>query len=336
MDTMLSQCAQAADPGDVDAALQFTSDVLGWNQDGVRTFGPEERGVLAGLAARAVSRVRPKPAPADPADLQPIREHGYTVLRRGLTRAEAAETAAFFAARPCFNCHCYPGAPNDGVPRRLDEGARRFAFGSYPQADLCDAPHLLDLFVSDPVLALVADYLGAAPTIFSVNAWWSFGRDGAPGLGQDYHRDMSHPKFVVLFVYLTEVTGDTGAHQYIRGTHRPDLMDGLVAGNRHGLTGSEMFRLPNDGLGFSALYEEVFGTRIDTVVGPPGTAFLADTYGLHRGLTPRTGDRLAAWARYAALPVAPSGPRIPASRMAGRPFRDNALARYALRALVEA
>lgn len=35
-----------------------------------------------------------------------------------------------------------------------------------------------------------------------------------------------------------------------------------------------------------------------TVYGPPGTAFLADTRGLHMGERPTTGPRLLLWARW--------------------------------------
>jgi hypothetical protein len=40
-----------------------------------------------------------------------------------------------------------------------------------------------------------------------------------------------------------------------------------------------------------------------TIVGPKGTSFVADTYGIHKGSVPRSRPRLLLQAQYSLLPV---------------------------------
>ena len=53
----------------------------------------------------------------------------------------------------------------------------------------------------------------------------------------------------------------------------------------------------------SDLVGEVFGQRVTTVTGVPGTAFLTDAYGLHRGVLPKKQDRLLFYAVYSLIPI---------------------------------
>lgn len=108
------------------------------------------------------------------------------------------------------------------------------------------------------VWPVVYDYLGAEARLYSANAFWT--RPGAHVRPdiQEFHTDPDDTRFVALFVYLTDVLK------------------------------------PEDG---AHQIKDRFG-GVHTVLGPAGTAFLADTSQPHRGIKPTTGERGIAWLRW--------------------------------------
>ncbi len=129
--------------------------------------------------------------------------------------------------------------------------------------DVLRAPHFAEfaLSLTDQARA----YLGLAPLLYSVNAFTTYPIAGPmnPDI-QAWHRDKDDVRFLALFVYLTDVLKpEDGAHLFKRGTHR-GLSDG-----------------PSQ-----------------TVLGPAGTAFFADTRGFHMGIRPSAKPRTIAWARW--------------------------------------
>jgi hypothetical protein len=134
---------------------------------------------------------------------------------------------------------------------------------SWDLLSVLSAPHVLDFAL--PYTELAGEYLQADPLLYSVNAFTMHPVGGrlSPDT-QEFHRDRDDKKFLALFIYLTDVwLPADGAHQYQRGTH-----GGQVGG------------------------------EILTVLGDAGTAFLADTYGLHRGMRPATKPRTILWVRW--------------------------------------
>lgn len=256
-----------------------------------------------------------------------IQQNGFARLGQLITTEAADEVMRYFAQLPCYNSHVI-AATHDGVSRIVGQGAEAFPFGCYPMPDIVAAPHVLEIATGDEVLDIVEGYLGARPMLFSLNAYWSFaGRFPPVRGGQRFHRDLSHPRFCVLFIYLTETTRDSGAHEYINGTHSFDRMTA-----HPGLSAAEIFDLSQDGYNNSELYAEHLADVTETIEGPAGTAFIADAFGLHRGLPPTKGHRLMAWARYSVFPDPPELPKAKLPSM-HRVFSERA--KYALRALIE-
>jgi len=216
----------------------------------------------------------------------------------------------------------------------VDGDAAKFSFGSYPRDEIVTAPHLLDALAGDTVLDAVEGFLGARPMLFSVNVFWSFPGHAAASYGQDFHRDISHPRFCVLFVYLTDTAPASGAHQYIRGTHRLERVREHLGKSNADARAEDLFSLPQDGLGYSEIYEKLFAGEIDTIAGPAGTSFIEDTYGLHRGLTPLEAPRLAAWARYSLFPAPPQLERSPRALLGDR-YPVDERRQYALRGIID-
>jgi hypothetical protein len=135
------------------------------------------------------------------------------------------------------------------------------------------------------VLSVVSNYLGCLPTIDDIVAWWSLPGRSAPKEEQFFHRDRDAVKFVKLFVYLSDVDEAEGAHVYISGSQRTDAL-------------LERRRRYEDDEVFAAFSQ----SDAKVMAGPRGTAFLEDTFGLHKGAVPATQPRLLLQVRYTSSP----------------------------------
>lgn len=135
-------------------------------------------------------------------------------------------------------------------------------------------------FVTDPAMALIAQrYLGQPVLMDEVAFWWTTSKkaEDANLNAQQFHQDRDRLSFLKFFIYLTDVTPETGPHVYIRGSHRK-IPFSLRADGRK--TDEDVQRA---GL----------GDAVTEICGPAGTLMAVDTIGLHKGKTPLTGDRLA-------------------------------------------
>jgi hypothetical protein len=128
--------------------------------------------------------------------------------------------------------------------------------------DMILAPRFWEWALSFTPTAAV--YLGCAPLLYSINAFESLPSDWDPHPGIEvFHRDQDDDRFVALFLCLTDVYPGDGSHLFKKGSH----------------LGGE-------------------GTETIEMCGPRGTAFIADTRGLHCGIRPTSGPRRLAWARW--------------------------------------
>lgn len=166
--------------------------------------------------------------------------------------------------------------------------------------DVLECPSLMNIANDPVVLDAVTRHLGARPTIALVQIWWTLGEHHVPGrLHYDdvYHRDVDDFRFVKLFAYLTDATAKTGAHSFVKGSHRSELLI-----RRGPITDDEVHGnfAPQD---------------IMTIEGKAGTVFIEDTWGIHRPLLATEGRRLIFSVLYALTPWVPmnSGhvPRLP-------------------------
>ena len=135
-------------------------------------------------------------------------------------------------------------------------------------------------YVTDPAMAAVArGYLTQPVLMDEVAFWWTTTArsEDANINAQMYHQDRDRLSFLKFFIYLTDVTPDTGPHVYVRGTHihLPRLLRG--DGRK------------TDGAVKAAGLE----SNVTELCGPAGTIMAVDTIGLHKGKTPVSGDRLA-------------------------------------------
>lgn len=167
----------------------------------------------------------------------------------------------------------------------LDRVSPEVTIADYSLITVLSCPLIMALINDPEVLSLASAYLGCCPTLSSVGLRWSFPSRSRASDVQRFHRDPDDWRFVKLFVYLTEVDENSGPHVYVQGSHRTDV---------------ELRARSYD----LARIEKAFGPdAVQTVTGPRGTAFMADTAGIHMGRPPSDRPRLMLVAQYSLLPV---------------------------------
>jgi hypothetical protein len=144
----------------------------------------------------------------------------------------------------------------------------------YDLPTIMACPHLLGLMNHPGLLQIATGFLGCKPTISGVGLRWSFPHATIPSDVQRFHRDTEDWKILRLFVYLTDVFADSGPHQFVAGSHKS-------AGR---------FRLQPY---TDADIDRQFGRdSVVTLLGPKGTTFFGDMWGVHRGVPPAEHPRL--------------------------------------------
>jgi hypothetical protein len=230
------------------------------------------------------------------ANLHLLHTHGIAHLGRIFDAAQAAAIRQHLDGCPCFAAHV--ATKSDGVEHTVAECAALGAQGAYRLADIVQVPHLIEFANRDDILSLMETYLGCVPSIYSMNAFWTFPDRPAliPGL-QTYHRDYDDFRFCTMFIFLTDTAPGDGAHFYARATHRAELVERRLKARAPESAATYLNALfaklaAIDDVAFAALEPQV-----ETVSGPAGTVVLEDTFGLHKGEVPKA-PRLLAWIRY--------------------------------------
>jgi len=230
------------------------------------------------------------------ANLHLLRTHGIAHLGRIFDAGQAAEIRGHLEGCPCFAAHV--ATKSDGVPHTVQECAALGAQGSYRLADIVQAPHLIELANRDDILSLMETYLGCVPSIYSMNAFWTFPDRPAliPGL-QTYHRDYDDFRFCTMFIFLTDTAPKDGAHLYARATHRAELIERQLKARAPDSAAKYLEALFAKLAAIDDAALAALAPQIETVSGPAGTVVLEDTFGLHKGEVPKV-PRLLAWIRY--------------------------------------
>lgn len=167
----------------------------------------------------------------------------------------------------------------------LDQVPPDVTIADYSLLTVLSCPLIVTLINAPEVLGLAGAYLGCCPTLSSVGLRWSFPSASDACDVQRFHRDPDDWRFLKLFVYLTDVDENSGPHVFVQGSHRSDV---------------QIRARPYD----LAHIEKNFGLEAAiSVLGKRGTAFMADTAGIHMGKPPSNRPRLMLVAQYSLLPV---------------------------------
>ena len=151
-------------------------------------------------------------------------------------------------------------------------------------------PGMQKLMADPSILAIAERYIGATPNLSMLNLWWSANYGSEPGAdaAQMFHFDFDPPpKWLLFFVYLTDVGANNGPHVYVKGSHKaghPAASELLKRGYVR-ISDEEMAR--------------AFGPEnVIEIHGGRGTVLAVDTRGFHKGKVLSEGCRLMAQLTY--------------------------------------
>ena len=178
--------------------------------------------------------------------------------------------------------------------------SRRYTFS---EQVVVAQPAVQRLMADESLLSFAQAYFDAAPLFDFMVLWWSTTFSDLPGsqAAQFFHFDFDRVKWLKVFFYLTDVTDERGPHCFVRGSHRRGIAgaESLLARGYARLTDEEIIN--------------VFGRdSIASITGQAGTIIAVDTRGFHKGLVPKTGDRLVLQFQYA---TSAFGGAVPRSRL---------------------
>jgi hypothetical protein len=276
------------------------------------------------IARRVVRRLKPPPAPIKPFDsllgkfdagelariAEQIRRDGYYVFPARLADSICDKIAA--AAGMSDDWTRRNGQALERVGR-IDPDrpvAHRYEM---PEPKIWEIP-AYQTIIADPLFVNLSQaYFGAVPALKEANLWWSPAMDnGRPDddAAQMFHFDYdAAPVWLKFFVYLSDVTPQTGPHVFVKGSHRPQQ------DRARDLIGRGYVRVGDDEIA------RIYGAEsIIKLAGLKGTVFVADTLGFHKGEPPLTGHRLMAQLEFATpffVPVASHRLPMPANASPG-------------------
>lgn len=220
-----------------------------------------------------------------------LTKEGILLLDDLISKSDLQSCLAQLSLKPLTDW--YSGKQVAGINSKIPKEFNKL---NHALEDVLSCSPLVKLANHPFILDLVSQYLGAKPTISSYQAWWTLGEHYQPGSAHYddvYHRDVDDLRFIKLFVYLTDTTIASGAHCFVKGSH---LCDTLA---RRGKISDE----------------DVVGnfdpSLITTIAGYAGTAFLEDTWGIHRPLLATRGRRMIFSVIYSLTPWLPGRPRKP-------------------------
>lgn len=204
-----------------------------------------------------------------------LRRDGYYVFPQRIPEATLDAICSAMDTSPALIFPRPGGSPSYGF---YDS---RWPRGAYYYRQLHRLPVVQQLMVDENFAALATDYFGCDPILHTMQQWISPAMGKVlSGAGQLYHFDVSNLKWMNVFIYLTDVTPDTGPHCLIRGSHRvtdipsaPLRWKGVVR-----LSDAEV----------DAAYPK---DRHVEVCGKRGTVLCVDTRTCHKGMHPLMAER---------------------------------------------
>jgi len=225
------------------------------------------------LAAKApLYKAPPYQGNVDQSHVAKLEQDGYVKLSNIIQPAWLSDMLGYFGGKDCFDLH----RPHLGPFRGPANPPPETHVANYSSEIVAGAPHVFAIANHADVLAMAAAILRATPTVALMSVWWSLPRaDGKPEYAENFHRDFDDYRFIKLFCYLTDVDETSGPHVFVRGSHRV---------NKH----IEAKRPLSDDL----VAKEFGADNILHIVGPAGTSFLENSFGVHRGLPAATRPRL--------------------------------------------
>ncbi len=219
---------------------------------------------------------------------------GFAAVAPIFSPADLAEIEAYFADKPISFSDS--DLDTTGFRGLLADNPGNLRFGHWDQDVVSGCPQFCRAAHAPSLLRIAEAYLGAPPTVSTLTDWWSFPSTAMRGGMQNFHHDRDDFRLLKVFTYLTDATETTGPHEFIQETHSFNALMSFMSRGA-ALTGQqqkefvqwmEQHRKADDDV-----HKYFPKENILTITGNRGATFFEDTRGLHRGLPPVTGPRLA-------------------------------------------
>lgn len=211
------------------------------------------------------------------AALEKVRQTGLAVIPGFWTSEQCQKAQADFDA--------LIANPRAGVWR--DETAsdeRIFGFEDHSEIGR-------EYMADEEIRTIKRDYYGADPDELEEFAMMNkvVYRPGNLGSGGGWHRDAVHEQQLKTILYLSDVTAETGAFQYLLNTHEKSSIYKTIRENNIGYA---QFRFTEEEItDILAKHGDQYPRQ--TATGLAGTLVIADTSGIHRGSPIMEGTRYA-------------------------------------------
>lgn len=210
-----------------------------------------------------------------------LRRQGFALLDTSLSPDVVAQLSDFMASAPCTLTSDRGTSLAPGETVRVDFDAPLAEKYAVTTGALVGNDLVRRLMLDRGLLEIAQAYIGSAPIIDILTAWYSF-PSASPSheAAQLFHFDLDRIRWVKAFFLLTDQTVETGAHMYVPGTHR----DG---GINEKLLAKGYVRLEDDEV-------SNFHPRENwkSMEAPAGSILLEDTRGLHKGISLKKDHRL--------------------------------------------
>lgn len=234
---------------------------------------PDAKGVLGDFDASALERIT-----------EDIDERGYHVFDKRLPDDVCDELFRFASTTRCM-VRPMTQAGGAAKPVVVDVYDPSKPLGNrydFLGEDVINNTSVQQLMGDRSFVAVAQSYLRCKPLLDVMAMWWNAAFSDQPDseAAQYYHFDMDRIKWLKFFIYLTDVTPNSGPHRFIEGSHR---------------TGGIPSKLLDKG--YSRLTDEEVSANYSAdkfiqFIAPRGTVIAEDTRGLHKAQHVRKGHRL--------------------------------------------
>jgi hypothetical protein len=263
------------------------------------------------IARLLTARHPPRPLPEKPGVLPPLapkqidkaaaglRERGYYLYEQRVPQPICDRLLQFALTQPAA-VRLRDGESRDAYSTIYDPARPLGVRYDFAEAELINHPDVQALMADPAIIAAAQAYLGTEPVVDVVAMWWNTAFSDRPDseAAQYFHFDLDRVKWVKFFIYLTDVTSDSGPHYFIAKSHRTGgIPAALLAKGYARLTDEEISAHypPQDFIEFAA---------------PCGTILAEDTRGLHKGQNVRAGHRLVLQIQFSNSLFGPPYPKV--------------------------
>jgi GNAT superfamily N-acetyltransferase len=260
---------------------------------------PENLGVLSRLEPQQIAEAATA-----------LRERGFYLYEQRVPAAICDRLLQFALTHPA-TVRLRDGERRDTISAVYDPARPIGVRYDFAEADLINHPDVQALMADPAIINAAQAYLGTEPVADVVAMWWNTAFSDRPDseAAQYFHFDLDRIKWVKFFIYLTDVTSDSGPHYFIAKSHRTGgIPAALLAKGYARLTDEEV----------SAHYP---AQDFIEFAAPRGTILAEDTRGLHKGQNVRAGHRLVLQIQFSNSRFGPPYPKVAFSALHDRNLR---------------